>query len=157
MSDTVSFIGTPNFGIPDVVDINMGSTGMYAGDTIDLTTPSVGSVNIPQYNSFSSLDDIIITLDDEKISYKYAEDRIISDFKAYIDKTYSEHYKTEQQNIECFDAWIALDDATPTFRNTALKYLWRYGKKNGSNKNDLMKALHYTLMCLYNDHYKDGK
>ena len=89
------------------------------------------------------------------IQYKYCEDNIISDFKNYIDLTYSEHYKTEQESIECFDAWIALGDSTPTFRNTALKYLWRYGKKNGSNKADLMKALHYVMMCLYVDHYKE--
>lgn len=85
---------------------------------------------------------------------KYCEEQIIEDFKQYVLATYKEHYKTTEQNIECFDAWIALDDATPTFRNTALKYLWRYGKKNGSNKSDLLKAMHYTLMCLYNDHYK---
>ena len=90
----------------------------------------------------------------QNISYKYAEDQIIADFHAYIDKTYGQHYQTEN-NVQCFDAWIALDDATPTFRNTALKYLWRYGKKNGNNKDDLMKVLHYTIMCLYNDHYKD--
>ena len=92
----------------------------------------------------------------KKIDYKYAEDKIIADFHAYIDKTYSQHYQTKDNNIQCFDAWIALDDATPTFRNTALKYLWRYGKKNGNNKDDLMKTLHYTLLCLYNDHYKKG-
>ena len=98
------------------------------------------------------------TTNSDNIAYKYAEDRIIADFKAYIDKTYSQHYKTEEQSIECFDAWIALGDSTPTFRNTALKYLWRYGKKNGSNKDDLMKTLHYVLMCLYVDHYyKDDK
>ena len=96
-------------------------------------------------------------MSDKKISYKYAEDRIIAEFKAYIDKTYSEHYKTESNSVECFDAWIALGDSTPTFRNTALKYLWRYGKKNGNNKADLMKTLHYTLMCLFVDHYKDVK
>jgi hypothetical protein len=89
----------------------------------------------------------------EKIAYKYAEDRIVADFKAYLDKTYSQHYKSETAKIECFDAWIALGDSTPTFRNTALKYLWRYGKKNGSNKDDLMKTLHYVLMCMYVDHY----
>lgn len=89
----------------------------------------------------------------QNIDYKYAEDRIIADFHAYIDKTYSQHYKTEDQSIECFDAWIALGESTPTFRNTALKYLWRYGKKHGSNKDDLMKTLHYVLMCLYVDHY----
>ena len=89
--------------------------------------------------------------------YKYKEDKIISDFHAYIDKTYGQHYMTEEQNIECFDVWLALGDSMPTFRNTAIKYLWRYGKKNGSNKDDLMKVLHYTMMMLYNDHYKDKK
>jgi len=55
--------------------------------------------------------------------YKYAEDRIITDLHDYIDNTYGEHYKTENHDIECFDAWIALGESTPTFRNTALKYL----------------------------------
>ena len=93
---------------------------------------------------------------ERNINYKYMENKIIQDFKEYIDGTYGEHYNTDG-NIQAFDAWIALGDSTPTFRNTALKYLWRYGKKNGSNKDDLMKTLHYVLMCLYVDHYKDGK
>lgn len=86
--------------------------------------------------------------------YKYAEGKIINDFRTYIDRTYNQHYQTKEESLQCFDAWLALGDATPTFRNTAIKYLWRYGKKGGSNKDDLMKVLHYTLMCLYNDHYK---
>lgn len=92
----------------------------------------------------------------KSLAYKYAEDKILEDLKNYLNKTYSEHYTTHQEQIECFDAWIALGDATPTFRNTALKYLWRYGKKNGNNKDDLMKVLHYTFMMLYNDHYKEN-
>lgn len=91
------------------------------------------------------------------IKYKYNEDKIIADFKKYIDNTYSEHYKTDEEDVQCFDAWIALGDSTPTFRNTAIKYVWRYGKKNGYNKDDLMKTLHYILMCLYVDHYKNNK
>lgn len=87
------------------------------------------------------------------IKYKYKEDKFFSEFKTYIDSTYGEHYKTDE-NVQCFDAWLALGDATPTFRNTAMKYLWRYGKKNGNNKGDLVKAIHYIMMCLYNDHYK---
>ena len=39
-----------------------------------------------------------------KNDYKYAEDKIVSDFKAYLDKTYQEHYKTDEQNVECFCA-----------------------------------------------------
>lgn len=88
------------------------------------------------------------------IKYKYKEDRFMQELKQYLDSTYDQHYKTEN-DVQCFDAWIALGDVTPTFRNTAMKYLWRYGKKNGNNKDDLIKAIHYTMMCLYVDHYKD--
>ena len=30
-----------------------------------------------------------------------------------------------------------------------LKYAQRYGKKNGLNKDDLMKIAHYAIMALY--------
>lgn len=89
------------------------------------------------------------------IPYKYCEGDIIADFKDYIDATYSQHYNTEEQSMQCFDAWIALGESTDTFRNTAIKYLWRYGKKNGNNREDLLKTLHYVIMCLYVDHYKN--
>jgi hypothetical protein len=93
----------------------------------------------------------------KKINYKYAEDRIIADFATYIDQTYGEHYHTgSEENISCFDAWGALGSASTTARDTAIKYLWRYGKKNGNNKADLMKTLHYVILCLYLDHYKDA-
>ena len=91
--------------------------------------------------------------DTKKIVYKYNEDQIIADLKAYIDRTYGEHYKAE--DLECFDAWIARGSATTTFIDTAEKYIWRYGKKDGSNKTDLIKALHYIMLALYNDHYKN--
>ena len=94
-----------------------------------------------------------------EFKYKYNENLILAELAEYLDSTYSEHYKTtqpdDQQSIECFDAWIALGDSTPTFRNTALKYLWRYGKKKGKNKDDLMKALHYIIMMINVDHYID--
>ena len=94
------------------------------------------------------------------INYKYDEDMIIGDFQLYLDSTYvgeegeGNHY-VAGDDIQCFDAWIAMGDSTPTFRNTAMKYLWRYGKKNGNNKKDLWKAMHYILLCLHVDHYKD--
>jgi hypothetical protein len=113
--------------------------------TDGLGKPYTGTITI------SSLDQ------PKKIKYKYNEAKIISDFQNYIDKTYGQHYMSEEQNIECFDVWLSLGESLPTFRNTAIKYLWRYGKKHGSNKDDLLKVLHYTLMMLYVDHYKDSK
>lgn len=88
-----------------------------------------------------------------KIVYKYNEDQIIADFKTYIDRTYGEHYKAE--DLETFDVWEAMGSASTTCRDTAIKYLMRYGKKNGKNKDDLMKTFHYVLLCLYIEHYKN--
>lgn len=87
------------------------------------------------------------------VDWKYNEDKVLEDFYGYLESTYRQHYQTNAANMECFDAWIALGDSTPTFRNTALKYLWRYGKKGGNNKKDLFKALHYILLMLHVDHY----
>jgi len=92
-----------------------------------------------------------------KINYKYAEDRILEDLKAYVDSTYEQHYKTNKdKGLEAFDVWIALGDATSSFRDTAIKYLWRAGKKGTSEdeKKDLMKAMHYIMLCLYSNHYR---
>ena len=135
----------------------MANDDIYEGVGIQ----SLRFTEMGSYEEFSmlanSLADRLSDKTPGQINYKYAEDKIISDFKAYIDKTYGEHYKSETKEVECFDAWIALGESTPTFRNTALKYLWRSGKKNGNNKADLMKALHYVMLCLYVDHYKDVK
>ena len=145
----VSLLSTPNFGT--YVDDTMAT--QYS-DTIKF-----GTTTIKLGESFEdNFDKMFADKEYYKgISYKYAEDKILEDLKQYLDKTYGQHYKSEEAAIECFDAWIALGDATPTFRNTALKYLWRYGKKNGNNKDDLMKVLHYTFMMLYNDFYKEKK
>ncbi len=86
--------------------------------------------------------------------WKYAENEMLRDLQNYLASTYDEHYNKNDDDIQCFDAWIALGDSGPTFRNTALKYLWRYGNKNGNNKDDIMKALHYMMLMLYVEHYK---
>jgi hypothetical protein len=89
------------------------------------------------------------------VPYKYAEDKLLADLRAYIDATYSGHYQTDEEtdDLQCLDAWISIDgrDATKSMRNVALKYLWRYGKKDGNNKKDLLKVLHYVFFMLYND------
>lgn len=96
--------------------------------------------------------------DSIKEPFKYAEGDILKELDTYLRSSYGQHYITEDENdLQCFDAWIALGDSTPTFRNTALKYLWRYGKKDGNNKRDLLKAIHYIMLCIYVDHYKGKK
>lgn len=67
----------------------------------------------------------------------------------YIDGTYGEHYATDVQTI---DKWEAKGTLVTTALDTAEKYLDRYGKKGGRNKKDLWKAIHYILMVIVHDH-----
>ena len=118
-------------------------------------TPEGYDISIHSYEKITQIDPLPPV--SRNIQYKYSEDRILADLKKYLDSTYSEHYSAtgSDEELQCFDAWISFGDATRTFINTALKYLWRYGKKDGNNKKDLMKTLHYVILALHNDHYKD--
>ena len=82
--------------------------------------------------------------------YKYSEDIILKDIKEYIDKTYSAHYAVDG-NMQAVDAWIAMGDPISTFRNTAVKYLWRLGRKGEEEDQlkDLLKAIHYCIFAIY--------
>lgn len=85
----------------------------------------------------------------EEFPWKYGEGELLKKLEAYLKSTYSQHYTKEDEEIQCFDAWMAMGDSWPTFRNTAVKYLWRYGKKNGHNPDDVMKALHYVFLMAH--------
>jgi hypothetical protein len=94
---------------------------------------------------------------DERLVYpKYSECKILDDLEEYLMSTYGQHYAADN-NVSCFDCWEALGNATTTSRDIAMKYLWRYGKKNSvdASKKDLFKAMHYIMFMLYNDHYKN--
>ncbi len=80
--------------------------------------------------------------------YKYREDEILADVKDYLDTTYGQHYVGNGE-IQTVDFWESLGSLDTTARDTAIKYLARYGKKNGKNRKDLLKAIHYTILMLY--------
>jgi hypothetical protein len=42
-----------------------------------------------------------------------------------------------------------LQIAEPFCRANAIKYLYRFGDKEGKNKKDLLKALHYTILLYH--------
>lgn len=88
--------------------------------------------------------------------FKYKEDEIIKDLLTHIKSTYSEHYTFEggQQALDIFHT-ISPDLAKHYSLANALKYLLRYGKKEGKNYKDLMKALHCIILLAYFEHKKD--
>lgn len=83
----------------------------------------------------------------EDINYKFLEDRILNELKAYIDSTYDEHYSRTK-----FQATEFIIDGGHGIGFTVgniLKYAQRYGKKNGYNRKDILKIIHYAIILLY--------
>lgn len=79
--------------------------------------------------------------------YNYNEDQYMGEIRKYVDGTYGEHYVAK--DIQVVDIWESLGSLESTARDTAIKYLCRYGKKDGKNKKDLLKAIHYIMLMMY--------
>ena len=90
------------------------------------------------------------------IDYKFNEKNIINDIKKYIDKTYDSHY-AKTKNYQATEIIIDQGHGTGFCMGNILKYAQRYGKKEGHNKNDLMKVIHYAIIQLSQDHYNGNQ
>jgi len=86
-------------------------------------------------------------MEKDLIDYKFSEDRLLDDLKAYIDSTYDAHYsKSKFQATEfIFDSGHGMGFCI----GNVLKYAQRYGRKDGYNRKDLQKVLHYAIMALH--------
>ena len=82
------------------------------------------------------------------MEYKYKEDESLRAIQAYVDSTYGQHY-VGNGDIQTVDFWESLGSLETTARDTAIKYLARYGKKGGRNPKDLLKAVHYIILMMY--------
>lgn len=79
---------------------------------------------------------------------KYGEDIILKEISEYVFNTYDGHYVGKGE-IQTIDVWNTLGSAETTCRDTAIKYLMRFGKKDGKNKKDLLKACHYIILLMH--------
>ena len=89
------------------------------------------------------------------IEYKFKENIIVNDVMDYINKTYGSHY-AKTKNYQATEIIIDQGHGTGFCMGNILKYAQRYGKKEGRNKNDLMKVIHYAVIQLSQDHYKNS-
>ena len=82
-----------------------------------------------------------------KIEYKYDEGAALMELEEYIDSTYDEHYsKNKYQATEFI---IDGGHGEGFCIGNILKYAQRYGKKNGKDRSDLLKVLHYGIIALH--------
>ena len=81
------------------------------------------------------------------IEYKYDESKTLTELKSYIDQTYDQHYS--QNNFQATEFIIDGGHGEGFCIGNIMKYAQRYGKKNGRNRDDLMKIAHYAMMALH--------
>ena len=90
---------------------------------------------------------------DDDIAYKFNENELIHELKEYIDSTYSAHYS--RNKFQSTEFIIDCGHGQGFALGNVLKYVQRYGKKDGYNRADLMKVLHYALIALYNHDHEE--
>ena len=82
----------------------------------------------------------------DQIKNKFNEDVILARLKNYIDSTYNQHYGSGK--VQTTEVTFDAGHGEGFCIGNILKYAQRYGKKNGYNRADLMKVLHYAIIML---------
>jgi len=81
------------------------------------------------------------------IEYKFKEDKNLEDLKEYINSTYGEHYVSDK--YQATDVVIDAGHGMGFCMGNIMKYAKRYGNKDGFNRKDLMKIIHYGIIMLH--------
>ena len=81
------------------------------------------------------------------MKYKYNEDNALVELKQYIESTYGAHYSKDK--FQATEFIIDGGHGEGFCIGNILKYAQRYGKKNGKDRKDLLKVIHYGIIALY--------
>ena len=83
----------------------------------------------------------------KKIKYKYDENDNILELLKYVNSTYEQHYS--KNKFQATEFIIDGGHGEGFCIGNILKYAQRYGKKNGKDRKDLLKVIHYGIIALY--------
>ncbi len=81
------------------------------------------------------------------INFKFKEDITLDELNKYIDQTYDQHYANGK--YQATDMIIDSGYGEGFCIGNIMKYAMRYGKKNGKQRSDLLKIIHYAMIALY--------
>ena len=81
------------------------------------------------------------------IEYKYNENKALVELEKYINTTYDEHYS--KNKFQATEFIIDSGHGEGFCIGNIMKYAQRYGKKNGKDKRDLLKVIHYGIIALH--------
>ena len=80
------------------------------------------------------------------IEYKFNEGEILKEIQKYVDSTYEQHYATGK--IQSTEFILDTGHGLGFTIGNIIKYAQRYGKKDGFNRKDLYKVIHYAIIAL---------
>jgi hypothetical protein len=83
----------------------------------------------------------------KNVDYKYNEGTALAELQKYIDSTYDEHYS--KNKFQATEFIIDGGHGEGFCIGNIMKYAQRYGKKNGKDRSDLLKVIHYGIIALY--------
>ncbi len=134
---------------PDVFSMNIDEITKADGYSVDGI--SIGDYNVDT-NQIELMEDRI-DLNLEPLSkngfWKYEEDLTMKEIREYLSSTYKSHYTSQDSKTQTLDLIEGIGDAEPFCRSNAIKYLSRFGKKNGKSKQDILKAIHYCILLYH--------
>ena len=88
------------------------------------------------------------TSKDERF-WRYDEGKILREVESYLSSTYKGHYVGGETKIQTLDLIDSIGDSESFCRSNAIKYLSRFGKKDGKNQKDLLKVIHYAILLYH--------
>ena len=89
---------------------------------------------------------INLFVDDNEIEYAFNEKELLDEMLEYINSTYNAHYSQNQyQSTQIIED---MGHGMGFALGNVIKYCQRYGKKDGFNRDDLKKVIHYGIIAL---------
>ena len=159
------YIGMESGGSIDLADVDDQYAHHFSFPSYADMTPDEANLHINANSAYNdgwtqqAYKDMIMEKREPKRNhqYKYHETEIMDDIEEYVSSTYNGHYtgtEHEFRNVQTIDLMAARDIASGFCQANILKYGSRYGSKDGKNKKDLLKVIHYAMLLLHFDgHY----
>ena len=135
---------------PKVNDLSLNDQSTYI-DEYSLNNFSLMSSMNNDTISFNTTNSIDLNLESTEKNgfWKYDEDKTMKEVREYLSSTYNSHYTSQDSKTQTLDLIESIGDAEPFCRSNAIKYLSRFGKKNGKSKQDILKAIHYCILLYH--------
>lgn len=103
-------------------------------------------------NTFKATEDGKFKIDKTKAERNMFELEFLSELNNYLTEMQMSYYSKKDNAGNDYDALDIIDGVTNVksfLIGNVIKYISRYGKKKGNNREDLLKAIHYIIYLAF--------